>query len=110
MLVRKTVIHGEYGGVGLRRRNIETIRLDDAEREVIQGFARELGVSRSEVWRRILVHMWILYQEDLSLKEALRESDELQPVHNILKGINMPLYKALKSVPELVEVLRRKGF
>jgi len=43
----------------LRRRNIETIRLSDAEREIIENFARELGVSRSEVWRRMLTHLWV---------------------------------------------------
>jgi len=94
----------------LRRRNIETIRLSDAEREIIENFARELGVSRSEVWRRMLTHLWVLYQEDLTLDEALRNTDELAEVHEVLKGTNIPLYKALKSVPELIEILRRKGY
>jgi len=94
----------------LRRRNIETIRLSDAEREIIENFARELGVSRSEVWRRMLTHLWVLYQEDLTLDEALTNTDELAKVHEVLKGTNIPLYKALKSVPELIEILRRKGY
>lgn len=94
----------------MRRRNIETIRLSDAEREIIENFARELGVSRSEVWRRMLTHLWVLYQEDLTLDEALRNTDELAEVHEVLKGTNIPLYKALKSVPELIEILRRKGY
>jgi len=94
----------------LKRTHVETIRLSDEEREVIETFAKELGVSRSEVWRRMLTHLWMLYQEDLSLDDALKDIDELAGVHKILKGTNMPLYKALKSVPELVELLRRKGF
>jgi len=94
----------------LRRRNVETIRLSDAEREIIENFARELGVSRSEVWRRMLTHLWVLYQEDLTLDEALTNTDELAKVHEVLKGTNIPLYKALKSVPELIEILRRKGY
>ena len=94
----------------MRRRHVETIRLSDEEREIIENFARELDVSKSEVWRRMLAHLWILYQEELSLDDALKDTDELVRVHEVLKGTNIPLYKALKSVPELVEILRRKGF
>jgi len=96
--------------VRLNRRNIETIRLSDVEKEIIENFAKDLGVSRSEVWRRMLTHLWVLYQEDLTLDEALRDVDELSKVHEVLKGLNIPLYKALKTVPELIEVLRKKGY
>jgi hypothetical protein len=95
----------------MRRRHVETIRLSDEEREVVENFAKDLGISRSEVWRRMLTHLWILYQEELSLDEALKDTAELVRVHEVLRtGTNIPLYKALKSVPELVEILRRKGF
>lgn len=94
----------------MRRKHIETIRLSDAEHEIIGNFAKELGISRSEVWRRMLTHLWVLYQEDLTLDEALKDTDELAGVHKVLKGVNMPLYKALKSVPELIELMKRKGY
>lgn len=101
-----------YSVADLRRKHVETIRLSDAEYETIGNIAKDLGISRSEVWRKMLTHLWILYQDELSLNEALKDTKELTKVHEILKSANasLPLYKALKSVPELIEIMRRKGY
>jgi len=95
----------------MRRKHTMTVRVDDVEREVIESLARDLGVSRSEVWRRLLVTVAVIYSENLPLKDALRDIKELEGVHRILKRkkINITLSDALKSIPELGHVLNRRG-
>jgi hypothetical protein len=86
-----------------------TIRVDDIEKEIIESLAKDLGVSVSEVWRRLLVTVTVLYSDNLLLKDALREIKELEGVHRVLKqeNINITLSDALKSLPELAHIVSR---
>jgi len=95
----------------MRRKHIMTVRVDDVEREVIESLAKDLGVSRSEVWRRLLVTVAVIYSESLSLKDALRDIKDLEGVHRVLKneGVDIALSDALKSIPELGHLLSRRG-
>jgi len=95
----------------MRRRHIMTVRVDDAEKEIIESMAADLGVSRSEVWRRLLVTVAVLYSDNLPFKDALRNMKELEGIHKVLEeqNVTLTLSDALKSVPELGHILNRKG-
>ncbi|MFQ6077434.1 MAG: ribbon-helix-helix protein, CopG family [Candidatus Bathyarchaeia archaeon] len=100
-----------YSVFAMRRRHTMTVRVDDTELEIIESMAKDLGVSRSEVWRRLLVTVAVLYSNNLPLKDSLRNVKELEGVHQVLKNQNvtMTLSDALKSIPELGHVLSRRG-
>ena len=100
-----------YSVFQLRRKHVMTVRVDDVEKEVVESLANDLGVSVSEVWRRLLVTVAVLYSDNLLLRDALREIKELEGVHRVLKrdNVNIILSDALKSIPELGHVLDRRG-
>jgi antitoxin component of RelBE/YafQ-DinJ toxin-antitoxin module len=95
----------------LRRKHVMTVRVDDVEKEIVESMASDLGVSVSEVWRRLLVTVAVLYSNNLLLSDALREIKELEGVHRVLKngGVSITLSDALKSIPELGHILNRRG-
>jgi hypothetical protein len=88
-----------------------TIRVDDVEFEVLESMAKDLGVSKSEVWRRLLVTVAVLYSDNLLLRDALQNVRELEGVHRVLQeqNVTLSLSAALKSIPELGHVLNRRG-
>jgi len=93
----------------VRRRHIITIRLDDVEKEALESLRKDMGVSMSELWRRLLVTVKVLYADNLPLTKALREdTDELKKIHRILRKSNMTLSDALKPIPKLIAVVSER--
>ncbi|NVM57020.1 MAG: hypothetical protein HWN51_02720 [Desulfobacterales bacterium] len=92
-----------------RRRNILTVRLDDSELVTVKKLANDLGVPVAEVWRRLLITVRVLYDSDLMLGDALRVSESTMGVHKLLKKDgDIPLYDAIKPIPELIRILEAK--
>ena len=79
---------------------IMTIRVDKHDYDDITELAEALGISKSEVWRRLLATVRILYSDYITLREALSQDVE--------KVLDKPLSSALKSLPELAEVVKTK--
>lgn len=89
------------------RNYVNTIRLNRTEHEMIEEIAKELDVSKSEVWRRLFWTVRTIFSSYLPAQEALSdvELDEHEP----------SLADMLKPVPELMDVVlkemeRRKVF
>lgn len=62
---------------------------------IVDDIARQLGVDRSEAIRRALYVYRVLYDENLTLKNALVPFPDPE----------MPLYKALKPIPVLAHII-----
>lgn len=91
------------------RRNILTVRLNDSELATVKGLANDLGVPVAEVWRRLLTTVRVLYDSDLELGDALRVSERTMHIHRLLKKEgDIPLYNAIKPIPELIKILEAK--
>ena len=89
----------------LKRENITTIRLSDEELEAVNSLAKRMGISQSELWRRLLITVKVLYDGKLKLRDALKEDGELKGVHKILKRSDLTLARALKPIPEILRKL-----
>lgn len=93
----------------MARHNILTVRLDDSELVAVKKLAADLEVPVAEVWRRLLFTVRVLYDSDLMLGDALRVSQRTMRVHRLLgKGGDIPLYEAIKPIPELIKILEAK--
>jgi len=74
-----------------RKRRSVTFKVDEIEYQIIQDIAEALDVPLGEAIRRAIWVFRILYDKDLTVRDALL--DTFDP--------DGPLYKALKPIPEL---------
>lgn len=94
----------------MRLRHNENFRISDAERAEIERMAREWGVSRSSVWRKLLMTVKVLYDSDLMLSDALKIDDRTLEVHQLLaQGHDLPLHQAIRPIPNLIKILEAKS-
>jgi len=90
------------------KRNVN-FRISDDQYSEIERLAEQMGVSRSEVWRRLLLTVRVLYSPDLTLSDVLRNNEETEKIHELLaRGHDLPLHEALRSIPELIEIIKAK--
>jgi hypothetical protein len=78
-----------------RKRRSITFKVDDIEFQMIKDIAEALEVPLGEAVRRALWAFCILYDENLKVRDALKESFD----------VDAPLAHALKPVPELAHIL-----
>jgi len=90
------------------KRNVN-FRISDEQHSEIERLAEQMGVSRSEVWRRLLLTVRVLYSPDLTLADVLRNNEKTEKIHELLaQGHDLPLHEALRSIPELVKIIKAK--
>jgi len=90
------------------KRNVN-FRVDENEWREIERMARQWGCPHSEVWRRLLYTVRVIYSPDLMLSDVLQVNDETIEIHKLLaRGRDMPLHRAMRSIPELARILRAK--
>jgi hypothetical protein len=93
----------------MRLRHNENFRVSDDEHREIARMAKEWGVPRSEVWRRLLLTVRVLYDSDLMLSDVLKIDDKTFEIHQLLaEGHDLPLHEAMRPVPQLADILRAK--
>jgi len=84
-------------------------KVSDEELREIERLAEQMEVSRSEVWRRLLLTVRVLYSPDLTLADVLRNNEKTEEIHELLaQGHDLPLHEALRSIPELIEIIKAK--
>lgn len=93
----------------MARRNILTVRLNDSELASVKKLAGDLESPIAEVWRRLLLTVRVLYDSELMLSDALRPSKRTAKIFRLLKRDgDIPLYQAIKRIPELLDLLKAK--
>ncbi len=93
----------------MRLRNNENFRVSDSERAEIERLAKEWGTPRSEVWRRLLMTVRVLYDSDLMLSDLVKINDSTFEIQQLLaQGHDLPLHQAMRPIPQLVDILRAK--
>lgn len=93
----------------MRLKHYENFRTSDAERKEIARMAGEWEVPRSEVWRRLLMTVRVLFDSDLMLSDVLKIDDKTFEIQQLLaKGHDLPLHQAMRPVPQLADILRAK--
>jgi len=80
----------------MRRDRIIPVRFNEAEYDIISELAKEMGISKSEVIRRFIWTVRILFSSYLPLKEAL------------IKARGTTLADALKPIPELMSIILKQ--
>jgi len=72
----------------MRRDKVVTIRVNELEDQFIVELSKEMGVSKAEVWRRLLWTIRILFSSYLPAKKALLKiMDEKASLGDVLKPI-----------------------
>jgi len=93
----------------MRLKKNVNFRVSDDQYSEIERLAEQMGVSRSEVWRRLLLTVRVLYSPDLTLADVLRNNEKTEKIHELLaQGYDLPLHEALRSIPELIEIIKAK--
>lgn len=78
---------------------VVTIRLDAVEMEMLEQLRKELGgIAKSEVFRRLLWNIRILFDPDLPAREALM---------NYTGSDEPSLSDLLRPFPELIAIILR---
>jgi len=72
-----------------------TIRVSDIEYDMICELSKELGVSKAEVWRRLLWTVRVLYSSYLPVNRAFKSVPD--------SGGRITLADALKPIPVLFD-------
>lgn len=84
-------------------------RITEREAREISDLSDKMEVSESEVWRRVLMTIRVIYDSDLSLLDALVLNNRTAKIHRLLKrSDDIPLYEAIKPIPELIKILEAK--
>lgn len=78
-----------------RKKHSVTFKVDDVELQMIRDIAEALEVPLGEAVRRAIWAFCILYDDKLSVRDALHET--FDP--------DAPLAHALKPIPELAHIL-----
>jgi len=90
------------------KRNVN-FRVSEDEWKEIERMAKQWGCPHSEVWRRLLYTVRVIYSPDLMLSDVLQINDETIEIHRLLaRGHDMPLHEAMRPIPELASILRAK--
>lgn len=93
----------------MQRKHNVNFRVSDVELAEIRRIAERWGVPHSEVWRRLLTTVKVLYNSDLTLSDALKPDERTLKIMKFLEKIgDPPLYKVMKSIPELIRILDAK--
>jgi len=78
-----------------------TVRLNDIEFNGISEVSEKMGISKSEVVRRMFWTVRVLFSDKVLLKEALLNIDDIDS--------DMPLSAALRNIPELlIDMIEKK--
>lgn len=84
-------------------------RVSDAEFAEIRRIAEHWGVPHSEVWRRLLATVKVIYDSDLTLCDALKPDKRTAKIASLLAKIgDPPLYEVMRPIPELIKILDAK--
>lgn len=93
----------------MQRRHNVNFRVSDAELAEIGRIAEHWGVPQSEVWRRLLTTVKVLYDSELTLSDALKPDKRTKKIMELLEKIgDPPLYEVMKPIPELIRILDAK--
>jgi len=84
------------------------IVVDDGMNKYIDDLCHALGLTRSEVWRRMAVTVRTLYSDNLKFVDAIRDDADMAPIHKALEGSNKSLVEALKPMSGLIQSLLSK--
>lgn len=83
-------------------------RISETEKRQIEQIAKDLGVTKSSVWRLLLATIRILYS-DLMLSDVLVVNKYTMKLHKLLQqGYDTPLSDAMRPIPELEKILKAK--
>jgi len=78
-----------------------TVRLNDIEFNGISEVSKKMGISKSEVVRRMFWTVRVLFSDKVILKEALLNIDDIDS--------DKPLSAALRNIPELlIDMIEKK--
>lgn len=84
-------------------------RVSEAELSEIKRISEQWGTPCSEVWRRLLTTVKVLYDSDLTLSDALAPSRwSFRLVKQINKLGDKPLHEVMRPIPELIKILDAK--
>jgi len=77
----------------MRRNRIIPVRFTEVEYRIISNLAKQMGISKSEVIRRLIWTVRVLFSPHLPLKKAL------------MKTRGTSLVDALRPIPELWDLI-----
>jgi len=83
------------------RKHIITVRLNDYEYDTISSIAEEMGCSKSEIIRRLIYTVSILYSELLPVEKALTIP--------VIGGEGKSLSSVLKPLSQLREIINKEA-
>lgn len=86
----------------MTKNHIIPVRFDDIEYENITQLSEDIKISKAEVIRRMFWTVRVLFSNQISLKEFMKNVDEIDG--------NLPLSDALKNIPELIDMMVKKTF
>lgn len=110
----KPTVFGYHGGevrvpFGRKRRVFVGFRITEDEREQVKRWSKDMGVTSTEVWRRLLLTIRVLYDSNMTLSDALRINKKTIKIYQLLSDEgDVPLYMAIKPIPEMIDILRVK--
>jgi len=84
------------------KNHVIPIRLDDIEYDNITQLSKDIGISKAEVVRRMFWTVRVLFSNQISLKEFMKNVDGIDE--------NLPLADALRNIPELIDMMIKKTF
>ena len=84
----------------LIKNHVIPIRLDDIEYESITQLSKDINISKAEVIRRMFWTVRVLFSNNISLKELIKDVDKIDG--------SLPLADALKNIPELIDIIIEK--
>lgn len=82
------------------KNHVIPIRLDDIEYESITQLSKDINISKAEVIRRMFWTVRVLFSNNISLKELIKDVDKIDG--------SLPLADALKNIPELIDIIIEK--
>lgn len=93
----------------MRYKEYVGFRVSKEDREFVRAVAKRLGISESEMWRRLVVVFRIMYSDELNLSDIIKPSEKTMPILLYLDDIgDIPLPQALRPIPEIMKILELK--
>ena len=86
----------------MTKNHVIPIRLDDIEYDNITQLSKDIDISKAEVVRRMFWTVRVLFSNQISLKEFMKNVDGIDG--------NLPLADALRNMPELIDMMVKKTF
>lgn len=81
----------------MTKNHVIPVRLDDIEYESISKLSKDINISKAEVIRRMYWTVRVLFSNQISLNELMKNVDEING--------NLPLADALRNIPELINIM-----